>query len=157
MPRCGKGTELTTRPNPREFFISRLVSGAAAEGHPLTDIEITYLQWSRIDDEQQQQRLHEQVQQVYGETGFEARMTELLRRAYRQDAATDPSAPRCYRENYEQLEGSDKDLELSVIVGPVLTFKPTAMTAFVLTVVGAVGVVFTLLMIMLIIRYLFWK
>ncbi len=142
--------------SPQQFFIARIAARAAQEGRPLTELETRYLEWNRIEDAEEQQRLHAQMTELYGDTGFEERMTKLLREAVREDAAGDAEAPRRYRENYDRLDGADKDLALWLIAAPVMSPKPAAMTAFVLAIAGVVGLVFTLFTIILIIRYLFW-
>ena len=143
--------------SPPQFFITRIAARAAQEGRPLTELETRYLEWNRIADEQEQQRLHAQIRETYGETGFEERMTDLLRQAFRSEAANDAEAPRRYRDNYARLDGEEKDLALWLIASPVMEPKSSAMIGFTLAIAGVVGLAFTLFTIILIFRYLFWK
>ncbi len=141
----------------REFFVARIAAQAVHEGTPLTDVEIKYLEWRRIGNEDEQERLHENVDRMYGESSFEDRMSGLLWRAMQNDAATDRNARSRYRENYDRLDGEDKDWELWVIATPVINPPQPAFTRGLLLLVGLFGIAFTLMMIFMIIRYVFWK
>ncbi len=61
------------------------------------------------------------------------------------------------RKHYDELDGEDKDWELWAIATPVLNPPQPAFTRGLLLLVGLFGIAFTLAMILVIIRYVFWK
>ena len=96
----------------RQFFLDRLQAQARAEGKPLSKIELRYLDYSRIESEEDADRVEEAFTREFDDDEFSNRIASLVRNALLQDRKRDPQAPARYKEFANVLKSSSQDSQL---------------------------------------------
>jgi len=93
----------------REFLRSRILQQAKHEGHPLSQLEIDYLDSDHLPNERE---IMERFEAEYEFQGFLEHIGGLLRRAREMESAADPEARKKYQEMATRLSGSLDDFIL---------------------------------------------
>src|SRR5439155_670038 len=93
----------------------RIATQAQREGMPLSAAEQHMLRWSETDPEFEiEPDLEEPFEEPQARHDFEARIKQLLKRAYDADMGTDPASEGTFREAVKALAGSDQYLLLMI-------------------------------------------
>jgi hypothetical protein len=98
----------TSQGQAKRFFVDRIVTQAATEGRPLSDAERQMLSFSESDPEfVVDPGLVERLQAEITDEHYEAKVADLLQRAWKHDLASDPHARERYSEAFGVLNQGD--------------------------------------------------
>ncbi len=104
----------------RQFFLDRLQKQASAERTQLTKIELQYLDYGRIQSDEESDRVEAEFAEKFDDDEFADRIERLMRAALAQDRSKDPQASARYRQYLKVLEASPEDGQLFAFVAPAL-------------------------------------
>lgn len=113
-----KEKNTTSTEEARRFFLDRLTNQAAAEGNPLTRIELQYLDYSRIESEEESDRVEAAFDAKFDYDEFADRIVRLLRAALKQDSSHDSRARALYQQHLKALKASPRDGQLYSFTAP---------------------------------------
>jgi hypothetical protein len=104
--------EQISREQAREFFFNRLQHEARAEGHPLTELELKFLDLSSIESDDESDRIADEFytdHDLGDEDEFEERITRLINAALAEESISDPQAKKTYKAMLVALAQFRKD------------------------------------------------
>ena len=105
----------------RQFFLSRILNEAAAEGRPLTELQRNWLLSGSATDKKQLQQLEQEFDRENPEyLEFMEWVTTLLKRAVEKELLGDPAAKSRFDEALLALEKSEGGSPLWFAVVPAL-------------------------------------
>jgi hypothetical protein len=104
----------------RIFFLDRLQKQAIADHAPLSELEIQYMDYSRIQTNEECDRIEAGFLAKYDSDAFDDRIKVLIQKAIKKDTVTDPKALDRYRQHLSALKDSPHG-QLSSLVSPALT------------------------------------
>src|SRR5213594_2150595 len=98
-------TKFVDQGDAKRFFVERVVAQAKQEDIPLSEAERQMLAWSEseITPETAKQR-DARFEAQTTDSEFEAKVSNLIRRAYTEDVARDRSSKQSYRGAYHVLK-----------------------------------------------------
>jgi len=99
---------IETQSSAKQFFVSKVLVEAQAQGIELSQAEKTMLRWSESDPEfKAEPALVEQLTAEIPDDEYEAKIRNLLASAYHRDLKADASAKRMWRQAYSVLNRGD--------------------------------------------------
>jgi hypothetical protein len=104
----------------RQFFLDRLQKQASAERTQLTKIELQYLDYGRLESDQESDRVENEFAEKFDDEEFADRISRLMKAALEQDRSQQPQAAARYRQYLKVLEASPEDGQLFAFVAPAL-------------------------------------
>ena len=98
----------TSQGQAKRFFVDRIVAQAATDGIPLSEAERQMLGFSESDPEYVvDPALVDRLEREISDDDYEAKVADLIRRAWKHDVESDPNARETYREALAVLNESD--------------------------------------------------
>jgi len=89
-----RANDHTAAEEARQFFLQRIQQQAASEGQPLSELEVRYLDYSRIVSDKQADRLEEEFESKYDSDDFSDRISRLVEAALKPGPRSQFTRPR---------------------------------------------------------------
>ena len=98
----------TSQGQAKRFFVDRIVAQAATDGKPLSEAERQMLGFSESDPEYVvDPALVDRLASEISDDDYEAKVADLIKRAWKHDVESDPNARETYREALAVLNEGD--------------------------------------------------
>ncbi len=106
----------------KQFFAGRVIRQAESEGIPLSDAERHMLLWSESDASfEPDPQLADALSSQMSDDEYESKISGLLRRAFRAEAAADPHTRKRWNDAFKVLERGDH--YISIMIGQAVGRK----------------------------------